>query len=91
MQKKGNKRTVFVGSKKISSYITPAEAFLKEDGMVTVAGRGNAIVKVVDVVEVLKKSGEFEENVVLGTEVVLGHQNVKLNVSTLSISLEVKK
>ena len=87
----GVTRTVFVGGKRIGAYIAPAEAFLKEDGSVVISGRGNRITRCVDVAEIIKKDYEVLENISIGSESVMGHQDVELNVSTISINLKVKK
>jgi len=76
---------VYVGSEKpVMVYILPCLATLNECGEVTLAARGRAISRAVDVAEVLRNrfADVSVQSVDIGTQEIEGR-----NVSTISITL----
>ena len=77
--------TVYVGSEKpVMVYIPPCMMILNECGEVTIAARGRAISKAVDVAEVLRNrfADVSVQSIDIGTEIIEDR-----NISTISITL----
>jgi len=84
---------VYIGSKPILSYVTAIVTALQRSEKVNILARGRAISSAVDVVEITKRSFMTDlgvEKISIGTE-VLGEEESKRNVSTISIVVKRKK
>jgi len=93
LKPKGETKTaeniVFVGKKPIMSYVTACITFFNRGGKwVIVKGRGRAISRVVDTVELLRRAfiKELEiKDVKINTEEFIRAEGQKSNVSTIEI------
>lgn len=84
---------MYIGSKPILSYVTAIVTALQRSEKVNILARGRAISSAVDVVEITKRSFMTDlgvEKISIGTE-VLGEEESKRNVSTISIVVKRKK
>lgn len=81
---------VYIGSKPVLSYVTALVTALQQADNVNILARGRAISTAVDVVEISKRSFLTDlvvENISINTE-VLGEEDNKRNVSTISITVK---
>ena len=80
---------IYIGKKPLMSYVTACITVMnsrRHGGVVTLAARGKAISRVVDVIEVLKRFRNYEiEDVEFGTDVIK-QDGEERNISSIRVS-----
>ena len=87
---KADDNVVFVGKKPTMSYVLAVITQFSEGAKeVHIKARGRSISRVVDVVEVVSNRfiNDAKHEIEIGTEKIIGENNVELNVSTIDIKL----
>ena len=90
-EKDSDSNVVFIGKKPAMSYVLACVTQFNEgNAEIILRARGRAISHAVDVAEIVRNKFVTDteiKNVVIGTEVVTGDGNEKLNVSSIEIVL----